>query len=181
MLRFYDPEQGSITLDGVDIRELNVRWLRAQVGFVGQEPVLFSGSVQKNIAHGRVDTSKQQYLTLEDAMHIAAEEESRISQDTGGDSCPIPCLDHCCGGKKQKSPRYESLHGQAASDSADVESGHTAGVRMKEVDDDVVSAAMAANAHDFIETFPKRYDTDIGEKSIMISGRPDIYDVYIWV
>ena len=51
--RFYDPSSGVVRLDGVDIRELNVRWLRAQMGLVGQEPVLFSGSVRENIRQGK--------------------------------------------------------------------------------------------------------------------------------
>ena len=52
LLRFYDPQGGGITLDGKDIRSLNVRWLRSQIGYVGQEPVLFSGSILDNIAYG---------------------------------------------------------------------------------------------------------------------------------
>jgi len=51
--RFYDPLSGSITLDGVDIKSLNVRWLRSQLGLVGQEPVLFQGTVAQNIAFGK--------------------------------------------------------------------------------------------------------------------------------
>jgi ATP-binding cassette subfamily B (MDR/TAP) protein 1 len=39
-----------VTLDGVDIKDLNVRWLRSQIGYVGQEPVLFAGTVAENIA-----------------------------------------------------------------------------------------------------------------------------------
>ena len=39
-------------MDGKDIRSLNVRWLRSQIGYVGQEPVLFSGSILENIAYG---------------------------------------------------------------------------------------------------------------------------------
>lgn len=41
LLRFYDPSEGQVLLDGVDIKDMNVRWLRSQIGFVGQEPVLF--------------------------------------------------------------------------------------------------------------------------------------------
>ena len=52
LLRFYDPSAGALTLDGVDLRDLNVRWLRAQIGYVGQEPVLFAGTVADNIAYG---------------------------------------------------------------------------------------------------------------------------------
>jgi ATP-binding cassette subfamily B (MDR/TAP) protein 1 len=52
LLRFYDPSSGSLLLDGQDIKSLNVRWLRSQIGYVGQEPVLFKGSVEENIAFG---------------------------------------------------------------------------------------------------------------------------------
>ena len=52
LLRFYDPTAGSILLDDVNIRTLNIRWLRAQIGYVGQEPVLLAGSIYDNIAYG---------------------------------------------------------------------------------------------------------------------------------
>merc|ERR1719453_2617227 len=51
--RFYDPQSGVITLDGIDIKTLNVRWLRSQLGLVAQEPVLFQGTVAENIAYGK--------------------------------------------------------------------------------------------------------------------------------
>ncbi|ACO66535.1 ATP-binding cassette superfamily, partial [Micromonas commoda] len=51
--RFYDPCAGSITLDGVDIRDLDPMWLRQQIGIVEQEPTLFSGTVHDNIAAGK--------------------------------------------------------------------------------------------------------------------------------
>lgn len=50
--RFYDIENGSLTLDGVDVRKLNVRWLRSQIGYVGQMPTLFARSIRDNIALG---------------------------------------------------------------------------------------------------------------------------------
>lgn len=50
--RFYDIQNGQVTLDGVDIRELNVRWLRSQIGYVGQMPTLFRLSIRENIALG---------------------------------------------------------------------------------------------------------------------------------
>ncbi|KAJ0391962.1 hypothetical protein P43SY_002480 [Pythium insidiosum] len=55
--RFYDPIRGQIKLDGHDLRTLNLRWLRDQIGLVGQEPVLFSGSIADNIAYGRSTAS----------------------------------------------------------------------------------------------------------------------------
>ncbi|CAN6336920.1 unnamed protein product [Urochloa humidicola] len=51
--RFYDPDSGTITLDGVDIRNLRVSWLRQQMGLVSQEPVLFNDTIRANIAYGR--------------------------------------------------------------------------------------------------------------------------------
>lgn len=50
--RFYDIEKGSVTLDGRDVRTLNVRWLRSQIGYVGQMPTLFMLSIRDNIALG---------------------------------------------------------------------------------------------------------------------------------
>ena len=47
--RFYDPNSGSITLDGKPLKELNTKWLRENIGYVGQEPVLFSTSVKENM------------------------------------------------------------------------------------------------------------------------------------
>jgi ATP-binding cassette subfamily B (MDR/TAP) protein 1 len=94
MERFYDPDSGVVTLDGVDLRELNVRWLRQQIGLVGQEPVLFSGTIAENIAYGKPGSTP-----------------------------------------------------------ADVE-----------------QAARMANAWDFIQEFPAKFDTDVGEKGGQLSG-----------
>ncbi|KAF2019791.1 P-loop containing nucleoside triphosphate hydrolase protein [Aaosphaeria arxii CBS 175.79] len=52
LLRFYIPTEGTITIDGRDITKLNAKQLRRKIGFVGQEPVLFSGTIAENIAYG---------------------------------------------------------------------------------------------------------------------------------
>ena len=49
----YDPDFGKILLDGQNIRDLNIEWLRSRIGCVGQEPVLFSGSIADNIRMGK--------------------------------------------------------------------------------------------------------------------------------
>ena len=54
--RFYDPVGGAVYLDGVDIRKLNLRWLRQQISLVQQEPVLFSTTIFENIRHGLIGT-----------------------------------------------------------------------------------------------------------------------------
>ncbi|EFE31607.1 uncharacterized protein ARB_01507 [Trichophyton benhamiae CBS 112371] len=50
--RFYRPTRGHITLDGHNIQDLNLRWLRSQLAYVGQEPILFNTTIQENIGHG---------------------------------------------------------------------------------------------------------------------------------
>jgi len=92
--RFYDVEAGRVTLDDVDVRDLPLDALRAQVGIVLQETVLFSGTVRDNIRYGRPG---------------ATEEE-------------------------------------------------------------VIAAAKAAHAHDFIAAFPDGYDTLIGQRGVNLSG-----------
>jgi len=57
--RFYDPLAGSVRLDGIDVRDLNLKWLRSQIGLVSQEPTLFSTTIRKNVEHGLVGTPYQ--------------------------------------------------------------------------------------------------------------------------
>lgn len=58
LLRLYDPQFGTITLDGTDLRTLNPTWLRSHIGAVNQEPVLFSGTIRENILYG-VNTGEE--------------------------------------------------------------------------------------------------------------------------
>ena len=63
--RFYEPTEGSILIDGVDYRERPLLWLYSNIGYVLQEPHLFSGTVSENIAYGRKDA------TMEDIIRAA--------------------------------------------------------------------------------------------------------------
>jgi subfamily B ATP-binding cassette protein MsbA len=58
--RFYDPTAGRITIDGHDIRHVQVRTLREQIGIVPQETALFSGSVHDNIRYGKLDATQEE-------------------------------------------------------------------------------------------------------------------------
>jgi subfamily B ATP-binding cassette protein MsbA len=58
--RFYDPTAGRITIDGHDIRHVQMRTLREQIGIVPQETALFSGSVRDNILYGKLDATEQE-------------------------------------------------------------------------------------------------------------------------
>ena len=92
--RFYDVTDGQILIDGIDIRDYDVKWLRRQIGLVLQEPYLFHGTIAENIRYGNA----------------------------------------------------------AATDM------------------EVITAARAANAHDFIVGFPDGYDTMVGERGQSLSG-----------
>ena len=94
LLRFHDPQQGSIALDGLDIRSFEPTELRSRIGIVAQDNVVFSADAMENIRYGRLDAS----------------------------------------------------------------------------DDEVVAAAKAAHAHEFIERLPQGYRTDLGERGVRLSG-----------
>ena len=57
LLRFYDPQQGRILLDGVEVQQMSLHDLRARIGIVPQEPVIFSGSAMDNIRYGQPKAS----------------------------------------------------------------------------------------------------------------------------
>ena len=60
LMRFYDPTDGQILLDGIDLRDYNLGDLRRQFGIVLQEPVLFSTTIGENIAYGRPEATREQ-------------------------------------------------------------------------------------------------------------------------
>jgi ATP-binding cassette subfamily B multidrug efflux pump len=66
--RFYDPSQGSVRVDGVDVRQVDLDSLRRQIGIVLQTSLLFSSSIAENIAYGRPDASQAE---IEDAARAA--------------------------------------------------------------------------------------------------------------
>ncbi|HET8871723.1 MAG TPA: ABC transporter transmembrane domain-containing protein [Aquabacterium sp.] len=94
LMRFYDPQSGQITLDGVPIRDLSLHTLRERIGIVPQESTIFSTSAMENIRYGRPDAS----------------------------------------------------------------------------DAEVIAAAKAAHAHDFLERLPEGYQTYLGERGVRLSG-----------
>lgn len=59
IMRFYDPDEGSISLDGTDLRYLDLDWLRNQIGYVGQEPVLFATSIKENLMLAKPDATEE--------------------------------------------------------------------------------------------------------------------------
>jgi ATP-binding cassette subfamily B protein len=94
LLRLYDPTEGRISLDGVDLRDLKVRDLRSQFAIVLQDPVLFSSNIADNIAYANPEATREE----------------------------------------------------------------------------IVAAAEAANAHEFISRLPNGYETEVGERGVQLSG-----------
>lgn len=140
MLRFYDPTDGSVLIDGVDVKDYNVNYLRGKIGYVGQEPVLFQGSVLDNIIQGRSENADIQIPPLEELVHAQ--------------SSSMPCC-----------PRTHGEH--VPLEPVDIETGCG---ENDSIPADVQAACVAANAHDFISTFPQCYHTNVGISSLMISG-----------
>jgi ABC-type multidrug transport system fused ATPase/permease subunit len=58
--RFYDTTSGKVSIDGVDVRDYKLQWLRSQIGYVLQETVLFRGTVYDNIAYGREGATREE-------------------------------------------------------------------------------------------------------------------------
>jgi ATP-binding cassette, subfamily B, bacterial MsbA len=69
LLRFYDPSGGQILIDGVDIRELNISWLRKQIGVVPQQTFLFAGTIAENIRLGKEDATDDELRAAANAAH----------------------------------------------------------------------------------------------------------------
>lgn len=72
LLRFYDPQQGTITLDGVNIRELDLHVLRDNIGIVPQDTIIFSANAMENIRYGKADATDSEVIA---AAKMAAAHE----------------------------------------------------------------------------------------------------------
>ncbi|OMO93902.1 hypothetical protein CCACVL1_06264 [Corchorus capsularis] len=61
--RFYDPDSGRLTLDGMDLKRMKLSWLRQQMGLVSQEPILFNETIRENIAYGKEGHATEEEIT----------------------------------------------------------------------------------------------------------------------
>lgn len=62
LLRFYDPSEGAILIDGINIKDVTIDSLRSQIGFIQQEPILFNASILENIQYGNAKASREQII-----------------------------------------------------------------------------------------------------------------------
>ncbi|KAI6035800.1 P-loop containing nucleoside triphosphate hydrolase protein [Pisolithus marmoratus] len=94
--RFYDPLGGTVKLDGVDLRDLNIKWLRSQIGLVSQEPVLFDATIRANVAYGLIGTPSE---------HASEDEKFKIIKDA--------CIQSNAAGFISKLPQgYDTMVGE---------------------------------------------------------------------
>ncbi|MGE5527540.1 MAG: ABC transporter ATP-binding protein [Patescibacteria group bacterium] len=97
--RFYDVDQGSILMDGVDIREMTQESLRARIGLVPQKAILFSGSIAKNIRFGKEDATDEE---VRHAAEVAQAMEFISAMDGGFDHEITQGGTNVSGGQKQR-------------------------------------------------------------------------------
>lgn len=97
--RFYDVDEGSITIDGIDIRQMTLESLRSHIGIVQQDVFLFDGTIRENIAYGKLDASESQ---IWEAAKRAQLEELILSQPDGLDTFIGERGVKMSGGQKQR-------------------------------------------------------------------------------
>ncbi|KAH7196128.1 P-loop containing nucleoside triphosphate hydrolase protein [Fusarium oxysporum] len=113
--RWYDPTAGTIRLDGKDVKDLNLHWLRTNVRLVQQEPVLFNGTVLENIAHGLVGTPwetashDEQRQRVEDAAKLSFAHDFIVGLSHGYDTRIGERGGLLSGGQKQRVAIARSL------------------------------------------------------------------------
>ena len=83
VLRLYDPQAGSVRVDGIDVREVSIASLRSQIGVVMQDPVLFAASIRDNIAFGAPDATDAE---VHAAAQAACIHDHVVSLDEGYDT-----------------------------------------------------------------------------------------------
>lgn len=153
LMRLYEEYTGRITIDGFDLAELHPAWLRRQIGFVSQEPVLFSTTVRENICYGLLDEDEEEDTLLgddADALMKRAYEDIRLEDLNKASSATTT-------GSSASNPS-EKKFGISRKTGGDISQE-----RLEEV-------AKMANAHDFIMALPDGYDTLVGERGSMLSG-----------
>lgn len=96
--RFFEPTSGKILIDGVDYRERSQLWLHSNLGYVLQNPHLFSGSIRENIRYGRLDATDEE---IEQAAKIVSAHDIIMAMENGYDATVGEGGDRLSTGEKQ--------------------------------------------------------------------------------
>ena len=97
--RFYDVKEGSVTIDGVDIRDIKMEDLRESIGFVPQKGVLFSGTIASNLRFGKHDATEEE---IKEAASIAQALDFVEEKKDGFDSAIAQGGSNVSGGQRQR-------------------------------------------------------------------------------
>jgi ATP-binding cassette subfamily B protein len=97
--RFYDVDSGAVLVDGVDVRQMSQKELRAKIGFVPQSPVLFSGTVSENIRYGKPDATGEE---ITHAAEVAQASEFITAMKDGYEAQIAQGGTNLSGGQKQR-------------------------------------------------------------------------------
>jgi ATP-binding cassette, subfamily B, multidrug efflux pump len=97
--RFYDVSNGRVLIDGLDVRDVTLQSLRAQIGIVLQETTLFTGTIRENIAYGKIEASQEE---IERAAKIAQAHDFILEQPQGYDTIIGERGIGLSGGQKQR-------------------------------------------------------------------------------
>lgn len=99
LARYYDPDRGQVLIDGIDIRELDLKWLRKRVSFVMQDVFLFSETIRENIAYGSPEASLEE---IQEAARTAGAHEFITEMEDGYDTVVGERGMGLSGGQKQR-------------------------------------------------------------------------------
>ncbi len=97
--RFYDPEEGQVLVDGVDVRDFSQHELRAKIGFVPQKAVLFTGTITENLKYGKTDANDEE---IRHASDIAQATDFISDMKDGFDTLLSEGGLNLSGGQKQR-------------------------------------------------------------------------------
>jgi subfamily B ATP-binding cassette protein MsbA len=99
LLRFYEPQSGSITIDGIDVRDVTLASLRDSLGLVSQDIVLFNDTVRANIAYGKLDATEDEIIAAAKKAHA---HEFILTMPQGYDTPIGPLGVKLSGGQRQR-------------------------------------------------------------------------------
>ncbi|CAN1292880.1 ABC transporter B family member 4 [Linum perenne] len=97
--RFYDPQSGEVLIDGINLKELQLKWIRQKIGLVSQEPVLFASSIRDNIVYGKDGASDEE---IKSAVELANASKFINRLPQGLDTMAGECGTQLSGGQKQR-------------------------------------------------------------------------------
>lgn len=69
--RFYDPQSGQVLIDGINLKDFQLKWIRGKIGLVSQEPVLFTASIKENILYGKHDATAEEIKVATELANAA--------------------------------------------------------------------------------------------------------------